>query len=99
MKQIVKLQLNGLVALAAKNNISMSIADDLVDYISLVGYDPQFGARPIKRVIQRKVLNQLSKEILAGHVSPGDVIVVDEFENEVVFRKPLEEEIKQAMKN
>ncbi|MCB0803387.1 MAG: ATP-dependent chaperone ClpB [Flavobacteriales bacterium] len=97
VKQIVKIQLNGLVKMAAKNNIELSIADELVEYIAAEGYDPQFGARPVKRLIQRKVLNQLSKEILAGQVQIGDVIVVDVFEDQVVFRKPLEEEIHKAV--
>ena len=55
-------------------------------------------ARPIKRVIQRKVLNQLSKDILAGKVSAGDLVVMDVFEDQVVFRQPLEDEINEAIK-
>jgi ATP-dependent Clp protease ATP-binding subunit ClpB len=97
--KIVRLQLQGLVRMAAKNNIEMSITNELVEYIAELGYDPQFGARPIKRVIQKKVLNELSKEILAGKVLPGDMITVDVFESQVVFRNPIQIEIEQAMKN
>ncbi len=99
VKKIVNLQLTGLQKIAAKNNVELSYSNDLVDFIADLGYDPQFGARPIKRVIQRKVLNQLSKEILAGKIGAGDRSVVDVFENQVVFRTPLEEEIQEAIKN
>ncbi len=97
VKAIVELQLKGLKALAAKNNIELSHSPEVVDYLAEIGYDPQFGARPIKRVIQRQVLNNLSKAILAGKIHAGDVIVMDVFENEVVFRQPLEEEIQNAI--
>ena len=84
-------------ALALKNEISLSCTQEVVDYISDKGYDPQFGARPIKRLIQKEVLNQLSKDILASKVVQGDVVVMDVFEEDIVFRKPLEDEIKQAI--
>jgi len=99
VKEIVGIQLQNVVKMAAKNQIELSISDDVVQYLAEIGYDPQFGARPIKRVIQRKVLNQLSKDLLAGRVSVGDVVVMDVFDDEVVFRKPLEEEIKKVMKS
>lgn len=97
VKKIVKLQLKAVEKMAANNNITLSTSEDLVNYLAEIGYDPQFGARPVKRLIQKEVLNQLSKEILAGKISAGDVVVSDVFENEVVFRQPLNEEIKQAI--
>ena len=97
VKQIVKIQLKGIEKLAAKNNITLSATDDVIDYLARIGYDPQFGARPIKRALQREVLNQLSKDILASKVAPGDVVIMDVFEKKVVFRQPLENEIKEAM--
>jgi len=98
VKEIVRIQLKGIERLAAKNNISLTATDDVINYLSEIGYDPQFGARPIKRALQREVLNQLSKDILASKVAPGDVVVMDVFDQQVVFRQPLESEIKEAMK-
>lgn len=99
VKKIVKIQLKGIEKLAAKNNISLTETDEVIDYLCEIGYDPQFGARPIKRALQREVLNQLSKDIVASKIAPGDVVVMDVFESTVVFRKPLEEEIQQAIKS
>lgn len=96
--KIVELQLDALKDLAAKNDIELSHSKEVVEYLAEIGYDPQFGARPIKRVIQKQVLNNLSKAILGGNVKSGDVVVMDVFENEVVFRQPLEEEIQKAIK-
>ncbi len=99
VKKIVGLQLNSVIKMAAKNQIELSVSDEVVDYLAEIGYDPQFGARPIKRVIQKQVLNQLSKDMLGGKVSAGDVVVMDVFEDQVVFRNPLEDEIKKAIKS
>ena len=98
VKDIVRIQLKGIEKLAAKNNISLTATDDVINYLSEIGYDPQFGARPIKRALQREVLNQLSKDILASKIAPGDVVVMDVFEKTVVFRQPLEAEIQDAVK-
>jgi ATP-dependent Clp protease ATP-binding subunit ClpB len=97
VKKIVKLQLKEVEKMAAKNNIDLSTSDEVVDYLAEIGYDPQFGARPIKRVIQKQVLNQLSKDILSAKVSSGDVVVMDVFDNDIVFRQPLNEEIERAI--
>lgn len=99
VKEIVRLQLKGVEKMAAKNNIELSFSEEVVDYLSEIGYDPQFGARPIKRVIQKQVLNKLSKDILGGKVSAGDVVVMDVFDDEVVFRQPLSDEINKAINN
>jgi ATP-dependent Clp protease ATP-binding subunit ClpB len=63
-----------------------------VDWLSQLGFDPQFGARPLKRVIQREVLNELSKQILAGKVNKDGVIILDCFDKQVVFRNQAKAE-------
>lgn len=99
VKDIVGLQLKWVKKLAAKNQIEISFTDEVVNYLAKEGYDPQFGARPIKRLIQKRVLNQLSKDLLSKKVSNGDVIVMDVFEAEIVFRQPLKDEINEAVNN
>ena len=90
---ITKLQLQLLAKQLEKNGVDFSFTDDCVDWISQLGYDPQFGARPLKRVIQRQVLNELSKQILAGKVNKDQGIVLDCFDKQVVFRnQPKTEE-------
>lgn len=85
--QIVEIQLQMIADnLLKNNNIELGFTDEAVEWISQLGYDPTFGARPLKRVIQRKVLNELSKMILAGKVSTGKKIIIDEFEGQIVFR-------------
>ena len=97
VKKIVEIQLKAVVALAQRNEISLSCSNEVVEYISDKGYDPQFGARPIKRLIQKEVLNQLSKDILAGEIGQGDLVVMDVFQEGIVFRNPLEDEIKKVI--
>ena len=72
--KIVQYQLRGLNQLLAQRNIIMTATQDALDYLMNKGYDPVFGARPLKRVIQQDVLNKLSKEILAGNINEGDRI-------------------------
>jgi ATP-dependent Clp protease ATP-binding subunit ClpB len=91
---ITKLQLHMLSKQLEKNGIEFIFTDECVDWISQLGYDPQFGARPLKRVIQREVLNELSKQILAGTVSKNQGIILDCFDQKVVFRnQPKTEEV------
>jgi ATP-dependent Clp protease ATP-binding subunit ClpB len=84
--QIVRLQINGLSKMLKEKNISLSATEDAIISLSKKGYNPQFGARPIKRVIQKEVLNNLSKEILAGRVSEQSSILLDSFDDQLVFR-------------
>lgn len=85
--KIVQYQLRGFNEMLAKRNIIMTATQDAVDYLMNKGYDPAFGARPLKRVIQQEVLNKLSREILAGNVNDGDRITLDYFEESgLVFR-------------
>ena len=86
IRQIVTLQLNGVKKMLDKNGISLEFTDAALDFISHEGFDPQFGARPVKRVIQKYVLNELSKEILSGHVNRDKAIVIDCVNGELAFK-------------
>jgi ATP-dependent Clp protease ATP-binding subunit ClpB len=83
--QIVRLQLDHLAVMLATNNIKITITDQAVALIAAEGFDPQYGARPVKRVIQRKVLNVLSKKILSGEVSKDSEITLDVKNGELEF--------------
>lgn len=87
---IVKIQIDELAKKLAKRDITLDITSEALEYISNKGYDPQFGARPLKRVVQQDVLNELSKEILKGNVHDNSVILIDYFpekegDNKLVF--------------
>jgi ATP-dependent Clp protease ATP-binding subunit ClpB len=86
IKEIVGLQLKGLTKMLSKQYITLDATDEAINYLAEKGFDPQFGARPVKRVIQKEVLNQLSKEILAGKITTESIILLDSFNNELVFR-------------
>ncbi len=86
VKEIVGLQMNGLKKVLAKKGITLSYSDDMMTYLAQLGFEPQFGARPVKRVIQREVLNQLSKEILAGRIMADSAIYIDIENNNLVFK-------------
>ncbi|MDO9185646.1 MAG: ATP-dependent chaperone ClpB [Bacteroidia bacterium] len=90
--RIVELQFNGVAKILEENDIHLTATADAIDWLAQLGFDPQFGARPIKRVIQKRVLNELSKQILAGKVQKSANIVLDLFNNEFVFRNPIEED-------
>ncbi|MCC8143843.1 MAG: ATP-dependent chaperone ClpB, partial [Tannerellaceae bacterium] len=84
--QIVRLQLNSVKRSLAKNGIALEFTDAALRYIAREGFDPQFGARPVKRVIQRYVLNELSKQLLAGQVDNAHPITIDVERDQLVFR-------------
>ncbi len=86
IKQIVKLQLNSVKKMIAEQNITLDATDEAVGYLARKGYQPEFGARPVKRVIQKEVLNQLSKEILSGKITTDSIILLDAFDDKLVFR-------------
>ena len=88
--KIVRLQLNGLKRMLSKQNITIDATDETINYLAEKGYDPQYGARPIKRVIQKEVLNTLSKEILAGKITTDSVVLIDSFNDQLVFRNQEE---------
>ena len=91
IRSIVKLQLQSLFRMVAKEGILLDATDEAIDYLAQKGFDPQFGARPVKRTIQREVLNKLSKEILSGTVQRDAVILLDAFDNQLVFRNQKSE--------
>lgn len=82
---IVRLQFNGVKKMLENNGIAIEITDKAVEWLAEAGYDPQFGARPVKRVIQRTLLNDLSKQILAEEVSKDSRIMVDVKDDKIVF--------------
>ncbi|NLI99650.1 MAG: AAA domain-containing protein, partial [Bacteroidales bacterium] len=86
IEQIVRLQLEGVGHLLAESGITLEYTEEGLKSIAEAGFDPEFGARPVKRVIQRKVLNQLSKDLLAGTVDKTKPIIVDAIDETVFFR-------------
>ncbi len=92
MLDIVKLQFGFIQKRVAKQNIHLTASDEVLNKLAKRGFDPQYGARPVKRLLQKEVLNSLSKDILAGKVQPGDHAVLDVFDDRFVFRKPIKEE-------
>ena len=85
--QIVRIQVQELNKMLAEKEIKLDISDYAIEYLSKKGYDPQYGARPIKRLVQKEILNGLSKELLEGKVKKGDEILIDSFNENIVFRK------------
>ena len=88
--QIVSFQLKSVTKMLAQQGIVMDATPEAIVYLSEKGYDPQFGARPVKRVIQREVLNELSKEILSGKITAASIILIDAFDGKLVFRNQSE---------
>ncbi len=92
IRQIVELQLKGLEKILSKQEITLTATPQAINYIAAAGFDPQFGARPVKRVIQKKVLNALSKAMLKQEVQPNSRVVLDSFGEGLIFRQPTEKE-------
>jgi len=88
--EIVKLQFKQLQHTLAEMGITIEATEEALDWLAQLGYDPQYGARPLKRVIQKKILNELSKQILAGKVDKDSKIRLDMFDNNFVFLNPKE---------
>ena len=84
--KIVQFPLRGINKMLESRNIILTATQEAIDFILKKGYDPAFGARPLKRVVQQEVLNKLSKEILAGNIKEGERVTVDCFDNKLVFR-------------
>jgi ATP-dependent Clp protease ATP-binding subunit ClpB len=85
LRDIVSLQFKGVQDTLSEMGIEIDASDEALDWLSQLGYDPQFGARPLKRVIQKRILNELSKEILAGKIDKDSKIKLDVFDNQFVF--------------
>jgi ATP-dependent Clp protease ATP-binding subunit ClpB len=86
IKGIIAIQLNDLKEMVSKSGIQLEFSDYALDFLAENGYDPQFGARPLKRLIQKEIINQLSKRILSGDIDKSKPVLVDVFDGVVVFR-------------
>jgi ATP-dependent Clp protease ATP-binding subunit ClpB len=83
----VNLQFKGIQDKLADQEVEFSATDEALDWLAQLGYDPQFGARPLKRVLQRKVLNELSKEILMGNIKKDSkILLMLDKKNQLVFK-------------
>ncbi len=90
IKDIVGLQLDNLKKMLTKQNITLDATEEAIAYLAAKGYDPQYGARPVKRLIQKEVLNNLSKELLSGKITSDSIVLLDSFDNQLVFRNQNE---------
>ena len=86
IQRVVELQLNGISKMLNKQGITLDATKEAIKYLAEKGFQPEFGARPVKRTIQKEVLNKLSKEILGGSITTDSIILLDAFEDELVFR-------------
>lgn len=86
IKDIVGLQLDNLKKMLTKQNITLDATEEAIDYLATKGFDPQYGARPVKRLIQKEVLNNLSKELLSGKITADSIVLLDSFDDQLVFR-------------
>ena len=93
IRQIVDLMLNQVVASLEEKSITLEITDEAKDFIGSKGYDPVFGARPLRRTIQNLVEDQLSEALLRGEFVPGDTVVVDCVEEKIVMRPLVKEAV------
>jgi ATP-dependent Clp protease ATP-binding subunit ClpB len=91
ISDIVKLQFKQVQQTLAEMGVTIEASDEALDWLAQLGYDPQFGARPLKRVIQKRILNELSKQILAGKVDKDSKIKLDMFDNQFVFLNTTED--------
>jgi len=89
---IVRIQLNNLKRLVAQSGIQLQFSDYALEFLAEQGFDLQLGARPLKRLIQKEIVNQLSKRMLAGDIDKAHPVLVDVFDNTVVFRNEVHEE-------
>ena len=83
---IVGLQLKGVTKMIAQQGITFDATQEAIAYLAEKGYNPEYGARPVKRVIQKEVLNELSKELLSGRITTDSIILLDAFDDKLVFR-------------
>jgi len=88
IREVVKIQLNNAAKMLEKNEILISATDEAIDHLAKIGYDPAMGARPVKRVIQREILNELSRQILEEKIKTNDTIIIDVIDDQFVFYNP-----------
>jgi ATP-dependent Clp protease ATP-binding subunit ClpB len=92
IRKIVNIQLADVKEKLGKQNITLEVSPEAMDWLAEEGYHPEFGARPLKRLINKKVLKALSKEMLMGKIAPQSHIILDIFDGVVAFRKPTTKE-------
>ena len=97
IQQIVKIQLKQLNQLLEEKGIKLDITDYAIEYLAKKGFEPQYGARPIKRLVQKEILNGLSKELLKGDIEKGDEVLIDSFDENIVFRTNEKKESKESV--
>ena len=90
MKQIVRLQFERIKKMLEAQDLYAELDESAVEYLVEKGYDPAFGARPLRRLIQKELVNELAKEIIAGKLAPGDTVVVSANADGLVFSKKQE---------
>ena len=86
IRSIIKIQLQHLIQQLAAQQINISFTDYAIDYLAERGFDPQYGARPLKRIIQKDIINELSKKIIAGAIDKSKLLLIDVFDHIIVFR-------------
>lgn len=91
IRGIIRIQLEQLKNMVVQSGIQLEFSDYLIDFLSDNGYDPQFGARPLKRLIQKEIVNKLSKKLLAGDIDKTRPVLIDAFDGNVVFRNEMAE--------
>ena len=97
IQQIVKIQLKQLNQLLEEKGIKLDITDYAIEYLAKKGFEPQYGARPIKRLVQKEILNGLSKELLKGDIQKGDEVLIDSFDENIVFRTNEKKQTKESV--
>ena len=85
IKEIVSLQFDGVIKLLAQKQIKVKVTSKVLDYLTQNGYDPVFGARPLKRLMQKEVVNFVAKEIIAGRIKEGQEITIDSDGKKIIF--------------
>ncbi|MFS4417118.1 ATP-dependent chaperone ClpB [Maribacter sp. 2307ULW6-5] len=86
IREIVKLQLEALKKMLSQQQITLDATEEAIDFLARRGYDPQYGARPVKRTLQKEVLNNMSKALLSGDIKADSIVLLDAFDNQLVFR-------------
>ena len=87
IKKIVQIHLEKVSQMLSEKDIKIKTTKYALSYLAEKGYEPQYGARPIKRVIQKEILNGLSRKLISGEIKNGDHVLIDSFEKSIVFRK------------
>jgi ATP-dependent Clp protease ATP-binding subunit ClpB len=88
IRDIVRIQLRSVAKMLEQNEITISATDEAVNRLAEVGYDPAMGARPVKRVIQREILNEMSRQLLEGKIHSNETIIIDVIDGQFVFYNP-----------